>query len=374
MPNLSQPASRKALIVSEYGALNGGEFSFLTALPKLQRAGFQFSAALPSDSGFADLLRGKNVSVIDFRFHDDDGTRKPQDQIREELGRLIETREPDIVHANSLAASRILGPVSAQSSVIGLGYLRDIIKLSRKAIDDVAMLDCIVAVSQATADFHAQRGMPAEKILVIHNGVDLERFRPARATRGSRQVVLCIGQIGIRKGLDLSLEMLASVFQQVSHAELWVVGQRHSQKAEAIEYEQQLKRFAAENFGGDRVKWLGRRSDIPDLMRQATLLVHGAKQEPLGRVLLEAAASGLPIVTTNVGGTPEILEGAEELMFPPSEFQNAATVAQRLLTDAEYHCDVSERLRLIAERKFAAKRSGEELAETYIELCQSRGR
>ena len=61
-------------------------------------------------------------------------------------------------------------------------------------------------------------------------------------------------------------------------------------------------------------------------------------------------------------------------MFPPSEFQNAATVAQRLLTDAEYHCDVSERLRLIAERKFAAKRSGEELAETYIELCQSRGR
>lgn len=369
MSTVTNANPRKALLVSEYGALNGGEFSFLTALPKLQDAGFRFSAALPGDSGFGDLLRQRGVAVHDFRFHGDDGKRKPQPEIRAGLAELIGNLGPSIVHANSLAAARILGPVTAESSAIGLGYLRDIIKLSRKAIDDIALLDRIVAVSQATADFHAQRGMPAEKITVIHNGVDLEHFRPTAARKALPQIVLCVGQIGIRKGLDLSLEMLTPVFQQVSNVELWIVGERHSQKGEAIQYEQTLKRFAQQHFAEDRVKWLGRRSDIPDLMRRASVLVHAAKQEPLGRVLLEAAAAGLPIVTTHVGGTPEILEGAEELMFSPTEFADAAVLTQRLLTDIGYQQDVSQKLRWIAEQKFAAERAGDDLAQTYLALC-----
>ena len=357
----------KALLVSEYGALNGGEFSFLTALPYIQDAGFEFSAALPPESDFAALLQKQGVRIEPFSFHDSDGIRKPQSDIRTELAGLIERIKPDIVHANSLAASRILGPVTAEMQTVRLGYLRDIIKLSRKAIEDVGMLDQIVAVSQATADFHAARGMPQHKLEVIHNGVDLDRFRrPTSATQS--KVCLCIGQIGMRKGLDLSLNVLTKAFQQVPDAELWIVGERHSQKQEAIEHEQQLRAFADQNFAKGSVKWLGRRNDIPDLMSKARILVHAARQEPLGRVLLESAASGLPIVTTNVGGTPEILAGLDDLMYDPESFDDALPKIVALLTDDRLHGEVSQSLRRIAEQKFTAKRAGEDLARCYQSL------
>jgi len=360
-----------ALLVSEYGALNGGEFSFLAALPKLQHAGFEFTAALPRDSDFAALLQKNNVRIEHFSFRDDEGIRKSQDSIRGELTELINRLSPDIVHANSLAAGRILGPVTAELQCVGLGYLRDIIKLSRKATDDVSQLDRIVAVSQATADFHIASGMAAEKIEVIHNGVDLQRFRPTwmdgeSSKDNEKKVCLCIGQIGMRKGLELSLQMLARAFKQVPESELWIVGERHSQKLEAIEYEQSLHAFAAEHFADGSVKWLGRRTDIPELMQKADLLVHAARQEPLGRVLLEAAASGLPMVTTNVGGTPEILRQlGDELMFDPNSFDLAAPTALELLTDDDRHHDISKTLRKIAEQHFSANRAGDDLVRCY---------
>jgi glycosyltransferase involved in cell wall biosynthesis len=359
----------KALLISEFGALNGGEFSFLTALPHVQKAGFEFTAALPPDSGFATLLQKNGVPVTPFSFHDDDGLRKPLPELRNELAALIEKTEAGIVHANSLSAGRVLGPVTSDSDVIGIGYIRDIIKLSRKATQDVAMLDHIVAVSQATADFHVSRGVPEPKIEVIHNGVDLERFCPGEGTP-SGKVCLCIGQIGMRKGLELSLELLANAFKEVPEAELWIVGERHSRKLEAIEYEQELHRFAKENFPDHAVKWLGRRSDVPDLMRQARVLVHAAKQEPLGRVLLEAAASGLPIVTTNVGGTPEILQGLESLMFAPDSFHDALPKLIKLLNDDQLHLETSKHLRTIAADKFSAERAGNDLARLYLNCLQ----
>ena len=359
-----------ALLISEYGALNGGEFSFLTAMPALLDAGFSFTAALPSDSGFAELLVKHGARLEPFSFHDRDGVRKTQVQIRSELNQLIQRLNPAIVHANSLAAGRILGPISASLETIGLGYVRDIIKLSHKAVDDVSQLDRIVAVSQATADFHVANGMPAEKIQVIHNGVDLQRFRPRwldskLATSTDKNVCLCIGQIGMRKGIDLTLKMLATAFRQLPDSELWIVGQRHSQKQEAIEYEQQLHSFARDNFADGAVKWLGRCDDIPDLMRQADVLVHAARQEPLGRVLLEAAASGLPIVTTDVGGTPEILAGLEEFMFEPTSFDIAVSTIVELLTDEERHREVSTALRKTAEEYFSAQRAGNDLVQCY---------
>ena len=364
----------KALLVSEYGALNGGEYSFLTALPWLQAAGFQFAAALPGDSGFAECLRKRSVEVIPVSFLESDGTRKSQGVIRSELHRVIEHVRPVIVHANSLAASRILGPVTAKSGVVGLGYVRDIIKLSRKAIEDVNCLDVIVAVSSATANYHIANGLCAEKVKVIHNGVDLERFKPATpaAEDAPVNICLCIGQIGLRKGLDLSLQLLSSVFKHVDDAELWIVGERHSKKQESIDHENELRSFTDTRFASGKVKWLGRRNDIADLMQSARLLVHGARQEPLGRVLLEAAASGLPMVTTDVGGTPEILDGLEDLMFQPDRFTDATEKALELLTNPETHNDVSNRLRAIAETKFSSERAGRDLAELYFNAVGKR--
>jgi len=357
----------RVLFFTEYGSLNGGEYSFLTALPFLQNAGFEFVAAIEPESDLAKLFEKKGVAIEPFSVFED-GVRKPLEQIRKELSKLLVQLSPTMVHANSLAASRIVGPVVSQQSARGVGYIRDIVRLSGQAMKDLNQLDRVVSVCQAAADFHIERGLESQRVRVIHNGVDLQRFFPAPDSAVA-PVCLCIGQIGMRKGVELSLQLFQGLCEQVGEAELWIVGQRHSQKQEAIEYEQRLRDFATANFAPSQIKWLGRRNDIPELMQQAQLLIHCAKQEPLGRVLLEAAATGLPIVTTDVGGTPEILEGLPELMFSPDDVATAAVpVATELLLDHNYRGEVSTKLRSIAESKFCSLRAGNDLLACYRDL------
>jgi glycosyltransferase involved in cell wall biosynthesis len=101
-------------------------------------------------------------------------------------------------------------------------------------------------------------------------------------------------------------------------------------------------------------------------MNEVDLLVHPAHQEPLGRVLLEAAASGLPMIATAVGGTEEILCNAESArLVPPADPMSLATAI------VEMHSDAPKRLRYAAaarkrvETAFNAKQAARELAATW---------
>ncbi len=360
----------KVLFFTEYGSLNGGEFSFLTALPFLQQAGYEFVAAIPEGSGLARLMQKKGVAVAPFSVFDGDH-RKSLSRIREQLAELLDVQQPVLVHANSLSATRIVGPVVAASQARGIGYIRDIFGMGKQAIADVNQMDRVVCVSQAAMDFHVGKGIDRARLCVIRNGVDLRRFAPIDRS-GHAPVCLCIGQIGMRKGLELTLELFRQLSESIPAATLLIAGQRHSQKDEAIEYEAALRRFADENFPSGKVQWLGRRSDVPELMRRAKLLIHSAKQEPLGRVLLEAAASGLPMVTTNVGGTPEILNGLSELMLEPEQIADrGAEVAIRLLQQVDFYQEVSGTLRQIAEANFTAQRAGQQLLDCYIDVTEN---
>ena len=376
----------KVLVFGEYGALNGGENSLLATIPFLKEAGWQVMAAVPSDSEFSFALEDEGVTVYPLWFKGLAGDRLSQEQIRFALSNLISEVAPDLVHANSLSMSRLLGPVARELNVPSLGHLRDIIKCSAKAIADINCLDRIIAVSAATANFHEARGMEKTKLRVVHNGVDLERFRPpetrfvgdaaAGPATGIREelglsstafLAICIGQIGMRKGVESVLEVMEEPIAKQDDVHLLLVGERHSQKAEAIEYERQLHE-TTDQFPSGHVHWLGRRIDVARLMRECNLLVHMPRQEPLGRVLLEAAASGLPMVTTDAGGTREILIGLEELIVPVSDNYRNCFDFEKFLTDKQFYNDLCRRLRNVAVENFADHFAGQKLVEHYNEV------
>lgn len=196
-------------------------------------------------------------------------------------------------------------------------------KLSKKAISDLNQIDRIIAVSGATRQYHINQGINPQKIFSVHNGVDTNLFRPdnegqaplpdgeqdIRAELGiphHAPVLIFVGQLSMRKGIDILLETFFRVAPQTS-AHLLIIGQQHSQKEESVLYHRNLAQKADSSQHKNRIHWLGRRKDVANIMRSATILIHPARQEPLGRVLLESAASGLPIVTTDVGGSSEIL-------------------------------------------------------------------
>lgn len=366
-----------ALIVAEYGTLNGGENSLLAMLPGLGRS-CRLTAMVPGQTDFANALHKAGVAVVPFEFTQD-GSRKPLPQLRNEFADRVARIQPNLVHCNSLSASRICGPVCRQSGVRSIGYLRDIVKTSRQVVRDINCIDRIVAVSEATRQWHIKQGLDTHRVCVIHNGVDTDLFRPGksettiRAEQGidaESPLVLFVGQIGLRKGLDTWLAAAERIVRQVPKAHFLIVGERHSSKQESIDHEAMLVARSNGSPLAGHVHWLGRRTDVASLMRQATLLMHCARQEPLGRVLLEAMASGLPAVATDVGGTSEILysDSLKACLVPSDDPAKTADAALRLLLDRQLWQETAVEARQIAVNHFQVSKCVRKLLGLYEEL------
>jgi len=371
----------RLLILCEYPTLLGGERSMLSTLPAVVAAGFDVHVAAPPQGPLADALRASHVSHIPWETHDSQRERLPLEHLRSELGSLIRRNRPALVHANSLSTGRISGPVTVDCGVPSLGHLRDIIKLNPQAVADLNAHRRLVAVSAATRDFHVEQGIAGAKCVVVHNGVDLNEFRPRtstgylRAELGlppSTRFVATIGQIGLRKATDVVLAAASLIADELPDVHWLIVGERSSNKAESRAFEAKLRSIAAEAPLVGRAHFLGSRSDVPRLMNECVLLVHAARQEPLGRVLLEAAASGMAIVATDVGGTREIfpIEADAALIVPPDNHKELTQSMLLLLADDELCVSLGTEARRRAEQAFDVRYAASRLVEQYQQLLQ----
>ncbi|MEK6236582.1 MAG: glycosyltransferase family 4 protein, partial [Planctomycetales bacterium] len=302
------------LILCEFPTLNGGEHSMLSTLPILRASGVKIRVACPPSGPLPDALDAAGVERVGWSLWDSEGTRLSQADARELLANILQETRPDLLHCNSLSMGRLAGPVAAELGLPSLAHLRDVVKLSRQVITDLNRNTRLIAVSEATRNHHLAQGLAAERTSVLYNGVDLERFSPRDVTGElhrelgfpeSAKILGVIGQICLRKGQDVFLEAFGRAAEASPELRAVIIGERYSAKEESRRFEQGL-RDAADLLDG-RVVFLGFRDDVAALLPELSLLVHPARQEPLGRVLLEAAAVGLPIAATDVGGTREIL-------------------------------------------------------------------
>jgi glycosyltransferase involved in cell wall biosynthesis len=371
----------RLVILCEFLTLLGGERSMLSTLLAVGAAGFDVHVAAPPAGALADAVREAGVPVVEWTTHDAAGERRPVEAIRGDLSRLVARLAPNLVHANSLSTARLAGPVLAAAGVKSLGHLRDIVGLSQQAIDDVNRLDRLVAVSLSTRAFHVAQGIDATKCLVVNNGVDLEEFRPRvptgylhRELGVAPQVpfVASIGQVGMRKGSDVALEAAMRWAAAVTDVHWLVVGERTSKKDEARELERQLYERAREPPLTGRVHFLKTRDDVSRLLPECSLLVHAARQEPLGRVLLEAAACGAAVVATDVGGTREIFksEAAGAVLVPPDDPAALAEAVIALLSDPDRRRSLGEAGRRRAVEAFDVTVAAARLIDVYHSVLE----
>jgi glycosyltransferase involved in cell wall biosynthesis len=370
------------LILCEYPTLLGGERSMLATLPTVAAAGFDVVVAAPPDGPLAAALAERGLCNVVWPTHDSARERFSLDRLRADLAGVVQLTQPELLHANSLSTSRISGPVAVECGVRSIGHLRDILKLSSQAIDDLNRHQRLVAVSQATRDFHIRQGLDEAKCVVFYNGVDLAEFQP-RAPNGylhselglpaSAWLIAVIGQLGLRKGTDVALAAALQIAESAPDVHWLIVGERTSNKAESHDFEASLQSIAAEKPLAGRVHFLGCRSDVVHLLCECTLLVHAARQEPLGRVLLEAAACGLPIVATDVGGTREIFpldSGSATLVGPNNQLSLADAILTLLRDDARRGAfGVAARRR--AESAFDIRTAANRLIDLYRDLLNS---
>ncbi len=350
----------------------------LSTLDAVRRSGIDVAVVAPPAGPLSQVLAARGVELVPFAFGDAAGSRLAQGRLREKLARLLARRRPDLLHANSLSMSRMSGPVASELTLPSLGHLRDMMRLSPQAVADLSCHTRLLAVSEAVRGFHTACGLASNRVYVVYNGVDLEEFCPHpesgyvhRQLGLSPEVRLVgtIGQICLRKGQDVLLEAAAVLADELPQVHWLIVGQRWSEKPESRWFEADLHAAATGNLAG-RVHFLGFRNDVSRIMNELCVLAHPARQEPLGRVLLEAAAAGVPVVATDVGGTREIFPpeaGAARLVAAGDPHAMAGAILQ-VLGDQSLRRRMQEAARRRAEESFDVEHAAANLAEHYRQL------
>lgn len=349
----------------------------LSTLGAVVRAGFEPRVAAPPGGLLHEALARHGVARVSWSWHGPDGKRLPMPEIRKRLAALVARESPRLVHANSLAMGRLSGPVCAASHVASLAHLRDIVGLSRTAIGDLNLHRRLIAVSDAVRRYHVASGICGKRTVVVRSGVDLERFRPRRASRVRRinlglppdpqiPLVGAAGQISVRKGTDIWLTAVRELAAAVRHVAFVWIGQRYSGKDESRALEQQL-REAADTDLRSRLFLPGFCPDMAQVLPELTVFLHAARQEPFGRVLMECAASGVPVVATDVGGTREMFPPTADaaVLVPPDQPHALADVARRLLCDPGRRRELADNARRHAECWLDARRSAARLIDQY---------
>ena len=355
-------------LLCEFGSLNGGEQSILAVLPFLRNHGIQFQVFAPPQSPLTEAVAALGIESVPFAV--EECSSLPER--RERLTELLRWHPPMLLHANSLSMGRLAGPIAEMLGIPSVAHLRDIIRLSAASVADLNRHRMLLAVSEATRTFHVAQGIAADRCRVLSNGVDLRRFFPGPPTGFLHRefgippgapLLGVIGQIGLRKGQDFLLDALRPLFAKRNDVHLLIVGRRWSEKEESVLFEEHLRTVAGVEPYRNRIHFTGVRQDVPELLRELTLLVHPAKQEPLGRVLLEAAASGVCVVASNVGGTAEVLTDCDSArLFERGDTDMLCNTVATLLDSP----DERERMGIAARKRIETAFSAELCAERLL--------
>jgi glycosyltransferase involved in cell wall biosynthesis len=149
-------------------------------------------------------------------------------------------------------------------------------------------------------------------------------------------------------------------------AHFLLLGERYSAKTETALYDEAISFEFAMAGLKDRFHRLGYRSDIERLLGEIDLVVHCARQEPFGRVLLEAATSQCPIVATSVGGTGEMLvDSKSAILVPPDEPEILADAMVRLYGNPELSSCLAAAARDSVTARFSIEHSVRGLAGVW---------
>jgi glycosyltransferase involved in cell wall biosynthesis len=192
---------------------------------------------------------------------------------------------------------------------------------------------------------------PTDACVVIHNGVDLDRFAPVERSRDRqrRPLILGVGRLVPQKDFELFLEAAALLVRRNPDAGFAIVGDGPLR----AELQRQAARLGLERS----VAFLGERQDVPDLLRTADVLWLTSRWEGLPNVVLEAGASGTPVIARDAGATREIVRHeVSGYLLRDRDPEPFAACTHALLADAGRLRAMGEAARRVVEENFSLER------------------
>lgn len=388
--------SQKIKIVFVLGPLDlgGTERQFLETVRKLDRSRFQLSVfACKSQGNVRKELEVLQIPFTSFELSAPRGRWHPQSWINfiQFLWKIIgyfRQEQPHIMQSY-LMWMNILGGFTAKITGI------PIIITGRRAIvnekymplpridqwlQDLSNLTAtiVVANSKVVRDDCLQREhyLAPQKIRVIHNGVDTNRFRSSINKFQKKrelqlpedsQVIGIVATLHPRKGHHIFLEAAQKVLRTFPKTSWLIVGRDDGIRSELETFAKDLKIWEAVFFAGER-------HDISEILAIIDIQVSASYIEGLSNALLEGMAAGNPIVATDIGGNQELVVPEQTgLLVPAGDPEKLAQAILRLLCDKSLRERMGQAVQIRVNAFFSIEHTIKNLEALYEELAQEHG-
>mgnify|MGYP003973632577 CR=1 FL=1 len=183
----------------------------------------------------------------------------------------------------------------------------------------------ITTYGKSMIPYAKKAGVPTSKLKVISTGIHLERFQNINSKKiqelkkefniNDEKVILFVGMLTERKGVDKVIKISQQLLQENYNIKTLIVGDSHGPNV--------YKKLVRSEYK-NRIIFVGGRTEIPEFMKLSTLLLLPSEGEGLPGVVMEAMASGLPVVATREGCTPDLIEDEEDGFLTKDNYFNAA--------------------------------------------------
>lgn len=367
----------KILFVDPCLEPGGTELHLLTRATELKKRGHQVMVA---SSGGLLVRRFEDNGIPHFQL--DIKKKSPLHLWRGSRGlrRLLGTQEIDLINTDAVGVTLMCYlamrfpplqriPLVATIPVISKG------KLLKYAIAGRLLnltCDFVITCNHTELKKLVRAKLNPFKTATIYNGVDLRKFRPSRDPAkvkahfdfsSNTPLIGIIARLNPEKGHNIFLEAAATTLRYYPEARFLVIG--------SGPLSSQLQDYARTMGIDHAVVFTGYRSDIPDILAGLDIVVISSLWECLPNSLLEAMAMGRPVISTNVGGIPEVIQdGVSGLIVPPRNPEALAQAIVTLLGDSYHRTQMGDRARRTIEENFELQGMIDRLEQQYEKVVQ----
>jgi glycosyltransferase involved in cell wall biosynthesis len=363
------------MFFSEAPAFGGAEQYLVTLMNLLPRDEFRLSCVCTNQRTLATIQQRVSApEEIDFAFFRT-GTKPAAWKIVWPLACLFASRNLDIVHYNGLEGSGAIGVVVA-ASMVGIPHIigtvhttggRRSSSLLRRMLlwlSDTLVHQVILVCRRSMQQVYEHRYLTPKKLSIIYYGITIPPASEVQRHRDSpdRPVVIgTVGQLIPRKGIDMLLEA-ASRLQYLDTVQFKIIGdgpERHH-----------LETLVRQLGINERVEFTGWQNDVNSALRSLDMFVLFSFSEALPFAILEAMASGLPIIATSVGGVVEaVIDGQTGLLVEPGDVAGLVHALQTLIDDPGMRRAMGQAGRQRAVEYFSDEQMAEQTRQYYHRLA-----
>ena len=347
-------------------AMGGAERVVINLAKGLDRDEFAPIVCCLNNKGvFAQELEDQGIKVIALNKRG-----KFDFMILGKLVRLMKMHKIQVVHTHLWGANfwgRAAALVARVPFIIATEHNLDPWKRKYHLIID-KYLSChthkIIAVSNTVKDFYVGKAkINQNKITVVHNGIELEKFSFIKKRINDEVTLGVIGRLVPQKGHKYFLMALKDLMPS-SNIKGLVVGSGPEEK--------NLKELSERIGLNGRVRFAGFNENIPELLKEIDIMVLPSLREGLPMIALEAMASGVPVVATRVGGTPELISDRETgLLVNPEDHRALKASIENLIRDKYLMEQLRNNARKKVEAEFSSNRMVTKTKELYQEIIRN---